>query len=422
MPWKISANIASIVGVMLLNCLDVRALRARRGFIGNFLWGFLLSFLCVCWLTGCSDVNNVSGPAGPGPLTITTTSLPDGTVNQPYATTVGGSGGITPYAWSVTPGLPANLTFDSTTGVISGTPAADGNSTHTFTLGDSSSPVQTVQQSLSLTINTASPVLSITTTSLPNGAVGQAYNENVQSTGGTGALTWSIVAGTLPQNLILNSTTGLISGTPNAPGTSSFTVRVADTTGQVDTQALSILINPPTPPFITTTTPLPGGTVGLAYSQSLQATGGTGTLAWSLSVGSLPANLTLSSDGVISGTPTNTGTSNFTVKVTDALSQSDTQPLSITISPVPPPLTITTNSLPDGRMNRPYSATLKASGGTTPYTWSVTPALPGGLILAPATGVISGRPTATSDIDLDFTVRDSTNQTATKQLNLRIRH
>jgi hypothetical protein len=423
MPWKISANIVSIVGVMLLNCLDVRALRARRGFIGNFLWGFLLSFLCVCWLTGCGDVNNVSGPpapAGPGPLTITTTSLPDGTVNQPYATTVGGSGGITPYAWSVTPGLPANLTFDSTTGVISGTPAADGNSTHTFTLGDSSSPVQTVQQSLSLTINTASPVLSITTTSLPNGAVGQAYNENVQSTGGTGALTWSIVAGTLPQNLILNSTTGLISGTPNAPGTSSFTVRVADTTGQVDTQALSILIDPATPPIITTPS-LDGGTVGLAYSQPVQATGGTGTLVWSVSGGSLPANLTLSSDGVISGTPTNTGTSNFTVKVTDALSQSDTQPLSITISPVPPPLTITTNSLPVGRRNRSYAATLKASGGTTPYTWSVTPALPGGLILAPATGVISGRPTATSDIDLDFTVRDSTNQTATKQLNLRIR-
>ena len=98
MPWKSSANIASIVGIMLLNCLDVRTLRARRGFIGNFLWALLLSFLYVCGLAGCGDINNVSGPAGPGPLTITTISLPDGTVNQPYATTVSGSGGITPYA------------------------------------------------------------------------------------------------------------------------------------------------------------------------------------------------------------------------------------------------------------------------------------------------------------------------------------
>ena len=75
-------------------------------------------------------------------------------MNQPYATTVGGSGGITPYSWSVTPALPANLTFDTATGAITGTPAAQGTSSHTFTLQDSSSPVQTVQKTLSLTINT----------------------------------------------------------------------------------------------------------------------------------------------------------------------------------------------------------------------------------------------------------------------------
>lgn len=398
-------------------------LKTYRGLIGNFLWFLLLSFLCVCGLAGCSDVNNASPPlAGPGPLTITTTSLPDGTVNLPYATTLGGSGGITPYAWSVTPALPSNLQFDLATGALTGTPAAQSNSTHTFTLRDSSSPLQTIQQSLSLTINPASSVLSITTTSLPNGAVGRAYNETVHTTGGTGALTWSIVAGTLPQNLSLNQTTGAISGTPTAAGPSSFTVRVADTGGQADTQALSILINQPTPPNIITTSPLPGGTVGQDYSQTLQATGGTGTLVWSLFGGSLPANLALSSTGTISGTPTNTGISNFTVKVTDAISQVDTQPLSVTISPVPPPLTITTNSLQDGRRGRPYAATLKASGGTIPYSWSVTPALPAGLILAPATGVISGTPTAMSDSDLDFTVRDSTNRIATKQLNLRIRN
>jgi hypothetical protein len=187
----------------------------------------------------------------------------------------------------VTPALPANLLFEQTTGAITGTPAAQGTTSHTFTLQDSSSPVQTVQNSLSLTINTAPAVLSITTTSLLNGTVGQAYNQTVQATGGTGARTWSIVVGTLPQNLSLNPTTGAISGTPNAAGTSSFTVRVADTAGQADTQALSILINSPTPPNITTTT-LPGGTVSQPYSQPLQATGGTGTLVWSRSAGSLP--------------------------------------------------------------------------------------------------------------------------------------
>ena len=409
--------------IALLNCLDGRTLMGHGGPTEKLLCALLLSFLCLCWLTGCGDVNDVAGrPAGPGPLTITTAALPDGTVNQPYATTVGGSGGTTPYTWSVTPALQPNLLFDQTSGAITGTPVTQGTSSDTFSLSDSSSPPQTVQKSLSLTINTAPPVLSITTTSLPDGDVGQAYNDTVQATGGTGALTWSIDAGTLPQNLSLDPATGAFSGTPTAAGPSSFTVRVADTAGQADTQALSILIIHPTPPNITTTTPLPGGTVGLAYSQTLQATGGTGTLAWSLFGGSLPANLDLNSAGTISGTPTNTGTSNFTVKVTDALSQSDTQPLSITISPVPQPLTITTDSLPVGRRNRRYAKTLVASGGTIPYTWSVTPALPPGLTLAPATGVISGTPTSTSNIDHDFTVRDSTNQTATKQLNLRIRN
>jgi hypothetical protein len=86
------------------------------------------------------------------------------------------------------------------------------------------------------------------------------------------------------------------------------------------------------------------------------------------------------------------------------------------------PVRITTNKLLEGRRNQPYADTLEASGGTIPYTWSVTPALPAGLTLAPATGVISGTPTATSNINHDFTVRDATNQTSTKELKLRIRN
>ena len=87
--------------------------------------------------------------------------------------------------------------------------------------------------------------LTITTTSLPNGTVNQAYNRPVQASGGTPPLTWNVVAGagTLPQGLNLNQSTGAISGTPTITGTSSFTVRVADTGGQSDTQALSITIS-----------------------------------------------------------------------------------------------------------------------------------------------------------------------------------
>jgi hypothetical protein len=387
--------------------------------IGNILYAVTLLCICVPGLTGCLPSNDP-----PANLEISTSSLPDGTVNQPYSTSVSGSGGFPPYTWSVTPALPANLSLNTTTGAITGTSVTAGTSSLTFTLHDSGVPQQTVQKSLTLTIHTTPAVLSITTTSLPNGNVGQAYNQTVQATGGTGALTWSIVAGTLPQNLNLNPTTGVISGTPTAAGTSSFTVRVADTAGQAATQALSILINPATPPHITTTT-LPGGTVGQAYSQTLQATGGTGTLVWSVSVGSLPANLALSLAGTISGTPTNTGTSNFTVKVTDALSQSATQPLSITISPAPAPLTITTTSLPNAKVGNAYNQTLHNSGGVAPFTWSVTPPLPSGLNLNASTGQITGTPAAgTAGVySLTFTVQDSsapTQQTANKVLSLTI--
>jgi hypothetical protein len=218
----------------------------------------------------------------------------------------------------------------------------------------------------------------------------------------------------------LNQTTGVISGTPIIAGTSSFTVRVADAAGQSDTQALSILINAPSPPRITTTA-LPGGTVGRPYNQTLQATGGTGALIWSLAGGSLPAMLSLSPTGVISGTPTNAQTRSFTVRVRDALNQSDTQSLSITVSAA---LQITTNRLRDAKEGDRYNEEVDRSGGVAPFTWSVTPALPSGLDLNASTGRITGTPAngTRGTYNLTFTVRDSSTppQTASKQLELEV--
>ena len=248
----------------------------KRGIlIGHIFWAVILSCIYVLGVTGCG------GDSGPTPsgLAITTASLPEGEINQPYSASLSGSGGALPYTWSVSPTLPANLSLDTATGAITGTPTTAATTTHTFTLRDSSAPSQTVQQTLSLTIRAAPAVLTITTTSLPNGTVNQAYNRPVQASGGTPPLTWNIVAGagTLPPGLNLNQTTGAISGTPTTAGTSSFTVRVADARGQSDIQALSITIGtappPPNPPNITTTTLLPG-TVGQPYSQPVEVTGG----------------------------------------------------------------------------------------------------------------------------------------------------
>ncbi len=184
--------------------------------------------------------------SSPAPLAVTTTSLPAGTVNQPYSSTLAASGGLTPYSWSVVSGsLPGGLQLNGLTGTISGTPATAGNFTFTVQVADSQSPAATATKPLSIVVNAPPPVpLNITTTSLPNGRVNVAYSQTVQATGGTAPYTWSLASGALPNGLTLNSATGVISGRPTKKGTYSFVVRVLDSqaTPASDTQALTIKI------------------------------------------------------------------------------------------------------------------------------------------------------------------------------------
>ena len=271
--------------------------------------------------------------------------------------------------------LPSGLTIGPPlTGpsvTISGTPTSQG--TFNFTVRVTDTLGQFADRALSITINLPAPP-NITITTLPAGTISQTYNQAVLATG-KAPLTWSISAGTLPPGLILNPSTGTITGMPTATGTFPFTVRVADTFGQSDTQALSILVSTDNPPQIVPPS-LPSGTVGVAYGPTtVQATGGMGTLTWSISAGSLPPGLTgIPSTGqsvTISGTPTSQGTFNFTVRVTDSLGQFDTQALSITINlPIPP--RITTTSLPAGSIGQTYTQPVAATEGTEPMTWSVT--------------------------------------------------
>jgi len=400
----------------------------------SFLYAIVICAICLLRLTGCgdagpttADTSTAPAPApapGPGSLTITTTSLPNGIVNQGYSASLSGSGGTTPYTWSVSPPLPANLSLNAATGAITGTPTAQGTTSLTFTLHDSSTPAQSVQQTMNLTIAAAPAVLTITTTSLPAGTVGQAYSRAVQASGGTGSLTWRISAGALPAGLNINSTTGTIAGTPTAAGTSSFTVRVQETGGQSDTQALSITINttppPPNPPTITTTT-LPAGTQDLPYNQPVQATGGTGALTWSLvaGAGTLPAGLNLNpTTGAIAGTPTAAGTSSFTVRVQDAGGLSDTQALSITIN-LPAGPSITTTTLPAGTLGQFYNQTVQASGGVGSLTWSISAGtLPAGLNINSTTGVISGTPTVANTFSFTVRVQDAALRADTQALSI----
>ena len=306
------------------------------------------------------------------------------TVGSRYSSPATASGGVPPFRWSVTGGaLPDGLTLDVTTGLVSGTPTRAG--VFNFILQATDVNTAFGSKGVTLTIN---PPITITTPSpLPDGIAGTAYSFQFSGSGGTVPLHFEPKAN-LPSGLSL-SDAGVLSGTPLVPGVFTVSLLIVDTASTSTSKNFSLTVRSPTSLSVLTASPLPGGTVGALYSQAFTVLVGTPPYTWSVAGGATPPGLSLSSSGVLSGTPSTYGTFTFTVGVSDASSANATKSFVLVISPAP--LTITTTSLPNPVVNKPYSTTLAASGGAPPYQWFISPAsLPGGLVLDTPTGTISG--------------------------------
>jgi hypothetical protein len=257
-------------------------------------------------------------------------NMPNGTTQSPYNTVVSVSGGSNPYQFSTLWGaLPPGLTLNATTGTISGTPVQSG--TYNFSVAATDLPrndsgdhrftivvAQGSQSNISVTISPTSATVSAGGT--------QQFSATVSGSGNV-AVHWKTTAGSI-------STNGLLS--VPATGVTSLTVTAMSIADPTKTASSAVTVtsggggngNP-----TITTTSVPDATSGDPYSTTLSATGGTTPYTWSISSGSLPSGLTMSSStGAITGTTSKTGTFSFTAKVTDSTSKTGTAPLSLNVS------------------------------------------------------------------------------------------
>jgi large repetitive protein len=322
-------------------------------------------------LAGCGggSSNNHNNGGGTQPPTVTPTFSPAaGTYISAQSVTISDS----------TSGATIYYTADGSTPTTS---SANYNGPITVSSSETIHAIATASGFTTSVVESAAYMivtpLSITTTAsqIPGGTVNTPYaGVTLAATGGVAPYTWSISSGGLPAGLSLNSSTGTISGTPTTAGLSSFTIQVADSELSPQKATLPASIASSSGTLAITTTSLPAGTDGAAYSQTLATSGGVPPLTWSVGTSpALPAGLSLaSSTGAISGTPTGVSATSPQFTVTDAAKNTASASLQFVVNPAP-------GFMPTGPYNFLFSGTspkgsvavagtFSLSGSGSPYT------------------------------------------------------
>ena len=277
---------------------------------------------------------------------------------------------------------------------------------------------------VNFTIQPCNGVQIITTSPLPDGTNGVYYDQWLSASSCSGNISWSINSGSLVGGLTLDSD-GELHGTPNGSAQNTFSVNADDGNGHEANQSFSLYIAPVATPLQVTTTYLPNGTNGAFYSQTLQASGGQPPYSWSIPDYSAdpPPNLTLATNGVLSGTPAATANTGyyFDVEVTDGAASTAYQTLSAyVVNPPLPPLVITNVALPNGNVGAAYSAQLGATGGQTPYTWSLALGSANPPVTLFSSGLLSGTPTTNKVFTFKVQVMDGNFATTNKVVSITV--
>jgi hypothetical protein len=349
----------------------------------------------------------VTAPA----ITLSPASLPEASVGVAYAQAISASGGTAPYTFSLASGaLPAGMTLSSD-GMLAGTPTESGSFTFAVSATDSFGN----HGSGDYVLQVGTPAITLSPASLPEATVGVAYAQAFSASGGTAPYAYSLDSGALPPGLVLAGDGGL-SGTPTEAGVYGFTVKATDLYGSVGCVEYQLTVSAPA----VTLSPasLPDALVGVAYSQAIGASGGTGPYSFSVASGALPDGIALTGGGTLAGTATESGNFAFAVAATDAFGNHGSADYVLHV--VAPTIALTPASLPDGQVDVAYAQALEASGGSAPYSYAVSSGnLPAGLALSTG-GALSGTPTASGSYAFAVTATDAHGSSGTRDYSLAI--
>ena len=389
---------------------------------GSYTFTIVASDTVFAGETGSRQYTLTVNPAST--LTLTPASLPNATVGGSYSpVTIAASGGSGSYTFALASGssLPPGLTL-SNSGTVSGTTSTAGSYTFTILASDTVYASETGSRQYTLTVNPAS-TLTLTPTSLPNATVGDSYSPvTITASGGSGSYTFALATGgKLPAGLKLTSA-GVLSGTPTTTSGSPFrfTIVATDKSNShlTGSRAYTLTVDPA---ITLSPTTLPVATVGDAVDDKLTAKGGSGAdYTFALASGSsLPSGLTLSTAGVITGTPAQSGKYTFTIVATDSIGATASRAYTLTVDPA---ITLSPTTLPVATVGDAVDDKLTAKGGSgADYAFALASgsSLPSGLKLS-SSGVITGKPTRSGKFTFTIVVTDGTGATVRQAYSLTV--
>jgi C1A family cysteine protease len=343
------------------------------------------------------------------PLRIISDHMPEGRIGETYSESIMVSGGIHPLSFTCSDSLPPGLTLDRKTGNIMGKPSRKGFFNVSVSVMDQNPSTPPVNKTLSIEISDKLTIIS--SAILPKAQKNTEISSIIlKAAGGISPFQWYIKEGALPNGILLDNNRGILSGTPQEKGSTSFTISVEDSNGMTAQKEFFWYISDS---LVFVTKSLSEGIKDEHYEQEIKVRGGYPPYYWRITSGSLLTNLQLNErTGIISGTPVKDNEiRSFTVEISDSdTPNAQIKTYTFDMMSLSRKLYIVTSNLPLARVDQMYNVMIEAKFGTPPYSWRLKSGnLPEGieLISESLTARLQGKPLKVHEYGFEIEVTDS---------------